>query len=95
MVEIAELSIKILTGLTIDNVAKWDVIVGVKSCNHTYSGQTGSISVPRGLSPNVALQDMTPFVRASRPPNGATAFGPRPESAVIMAIMPSSAAIRG
>ena len=33
--------------------------------------------------------------RGSRPPNGATALGERPESAVIMAIMPSLAAISG
>ncbi len=31
--------------------------------------------------------------RASRPPNGATAFGERPESAVIRPIMPARAAI--
>ena len=33
--------------------------------------------------------------RALAPPNGATAFALRPESAVIIAIMPSRAAISG
>ncbi len=33
--------------------------------------------------------------RALAPPNGATCFGLRPESAVIIAIMPSDAAISG
>src|SRR5215469_16442424 len=42
------------------------------------------IAIESGLVPS----------RAARPPNGATAFGERPESAVISPIIPASAAIR-
>ena len=48
-------------------------------------GRSDGTAIAIGLVPS----------RASRPPNGATALGERPESAVAIPIMPACAAISG
>ena len=56
-----------------------------------------AISIKKGPSRSDGIAIEIGFVprRFSLPPNGATALGPRPESAVIRAIIPSFAAING